>query len=41
LKAAQQKDEYIQAILTILEERPYNDFNLKGGVLFQFVEGND
>ncbi len=41
LKAAQQKDEYIQAIRTILEERPYNDFKVKGRILFKFVQGND
>lgn len=41
LKAAQQKDEYIQAICTVLEERPYNDFKLKGGILFKLIKGND
>ncbi|XP_069962623.1 uncharacterized protein [Bactrocera oleae] len=37
LKAAQQKYEYIQDIRTILEERPYNDFKVKGGILFKFT----
>lgn len=41
LKAAQQKKEYIQAICTVLKERPYNDFKLKGGILFKLIKGND
>lgn len=41
LKAAQQKDDYIKAILEIMKSCPYDNFTLKGGILYEHVGGNE
>lgn len=38
---AQQQDEHIQAITKILSKGPYENYKLKGGLVFKTVNGND
>ncbi|XP_046869035.1 uncharacterized protein LOC124461562 [Drosophila willistoni] len=41
LKKAQQTDDHIIAIIEVLKQQPYKSFNVKGGLLFKEVEGNE
>lgn len=41
LKAAQQRDEYLQAIKAILTDKKCGDYLKKGELLYKTVDGND
>ncbi|XP_046865558.1 uncharacterized protein LOC124459848 [Drosophila willistoni] len=41
IRKAQLEDNFIKAVLEILKQRPYQDFSLKGGLLYKVVRGND
>ncbi|KAH8405575.1 hypothetical protein KR215_003217 [Drosophila sulfurigaster] len=41
LKKAQESDAMVKAILEILSSRPYEDFKIKGCLLYKAVEGTD
>lgn len=41
LKKAQQSDDHIKAVVKILQDGPYDNYKLKGGLLYKEVVGNE